>query len=115
MAATSSLGNRPDRAEAAAKEDEANTNNTVEATGLKQQLEGICNLDNNALHLSDVFHALHEVGQVKYLTLDTILGGVFFELPNRTLHRIIFSEVMEKGRLAESTVSSYSGGYIDDI
>ena len=40
---------------------------------------------------------------------------MFFELPNRTLHRIIFSEVMEKGRLAESTVSSYSGGYIDDI
>ena len=76
---TASLGNRPDRAEAAAEEDEANAIGAVGTTCLKQRLEGPCDLDNNALHLIDVLHAPHEVGQVQYLTPDDILRGVFFE------------------------------------
>ena len=109
MAVTASPEDRPDHAEVATEEDRDNAIDAVQATGLNQRLEGLRNLDNNVLNLANVLHAPHEVGQVKYLTLDTILGGVFFELPNRTPHRIIFSEVTEKGRPTKSTVSSYLG------
>ena len=55
---------RPDRAEVAAEEDEDNAIHAVQATDLNQRLEGLRDLDSNALHLADALHALHEVGQV---------------------------------------------------
>ena len=56
-----SLGDRPDYTEAAAEEDEANAIDAFQATGPKKRLEGLCNLDKNALHIADVPHAPHEV------------------------------------------------------
>ena len=105
MVATLSLKDMPDRAGVAAKEDKDNAIDAFQATGPKQWVEDLHHLDKNTLHLVNVFHALHEVGQVYYLTPDNILGGMF----NRTPIRIIFSKVMEKGRPTESTVSSNLG------
>jgi hypothetical protein len=64
LAATASLGNRSDCAEAAVEEDESNAIDAVKAKVLKQRLEGLCNLDKNALRLIDILHTPHEVGQV---------------------------------------------------
>ena len=64
MAVTASPEDRPDHAEVATEEDRDNAIDAVQATGLNQRLEGLRNLDNNALHLAVALHTLHEVGKV---------------------------------------------------